>query len=224
MTADSCFEGASVTDMTQKRVTRALSVGVFALLVGPLVVPASSHAATPTAKPGEILDFPTCDGIPLDPHTKWGGKWTDNGKWVRWWPDLKLGSGIYWAGSGSTIEEARYTEKLGNVAAHIITSRAPKGTTRFQLRYWTGIWGEEEGPFHAKFFKKAPIRAQIPDAKFDTYYSLQIVALKGDCIAYATGVYAEEVWCSVKKKPVTIGFSRELGLPIVDYRCPKVKN
>jgi len=210
--------------MTQKRVFGALSVGVFALLVGPLVVPASSHAAAPTAKPGEILDFPTCDGIPLDPYTQSGGAWTDDGRYVSRWRNRKMMNGIYWGGGGSSEAEARWTESLGNVAVHIYTSRAPKGTTRFQLRYWTGSpqGDDRAGPFHATFFKKSPLRIRIP-AEYDTRYSFQVVALRRDCIAYTTSAQGGGVgWCSVEQQWVNAGVQR--GQPVRTLVCPTAKD
>jgi len=211
--------------MTQKRFIRAAAVLVLALSASPLAAMSPLNASAPTAEPGEILDFPTCDGRPLDPWSKWGGAWTDDGKYVAWWPDRGMtGRGIKAFGSGSSPEEARYTEKVGNVAVDILTSRAPKGTTRFQLRYWTGTtFVDEAGPFHAKFFKKSPLRVRIPNAQYDTYYKFQVVALKGNCIAYATTPNSAWVWCSVPLKWVTktgSGKTATYQTPV----CPKMKD
>ena len=179
--------------MTQKRFIRAAAVLVLDLSVSPLAVLSPLNASAPTAKPGEIVDLPSCDGKPMNPYTKGQDTWSNRGM-----ADL-----IGWGGVAKTPEEAAWNEKLGNVSVRVFTSRAPKGTTRFQLRYWTGEWGiDEAGPFHAKFFKKSPLRVQIPNAQYDTRYTFQVAALKGDCIAYATGALSifDGEWCPPKVK------------------------
>lgn len=185
----------------------------MALSVSLLASPSPLNATAPMAQPGEIVDLPSCDGKPMNPFSKGQDTWSNRG----------MAGLIGWAGVGSTREEAAWTEKLGNVVVRINTSRAPKGTTRFQLRYWTGKWGvDEAGPFHAKFFKKSPLRVQIPNAQYDTPYRFQVAALKGDCIAYATSVIQWDLdgaWCSVKKIYVKID-----GDNARTSRCPKIKD
>jgi len=197
--------------MTQKRFIRAAAVLVLALSVSPLAAMSPLNASAPTAKPGEIVDLPSCDGKPIDPQTKRQDTW----------PERKMVEVIGWRGVGRTPEESVWTEKLGNVVVRIYTSRAPKETTRFQLRYWTGTWGvDEAGPFHAKFFKKSPLRVQIPNAQYDTPYKFQVAALKGDCIAFATSAYQwmDGAWCSVKLK---LRYVEWLGTAVLS--CPKIK-
>jgi hypothetical protein len=113
-------------------------------------------------------------------------------------------------GWGDSPEESRFTEQLGNVIIKIHRSQAPKGTTRFQLRYFVGNYDKSgEGPYHAKFFKNESIRVRIPNAKLDTYYFFQVAALRGDCILYTGGIllfgagvgpYLSNLWCSVPYK------------------------
>lgn len=201
-----------VYQMTQKRFVGA--VFVLAMSASPLALASPSSALS--GNPGQILDLPSCDGQEIDPYEKRVKGWKDRGM---------MGDGIFPHGWGASPEESRFTETLGNVVVRIDTSRAPKGTTRFQLRYWTGTWGvDEAGPFHAKFFKKTPIRVRIPNAQYDTPYRFQVAALKGDCIAYATGAaqYGSGVWCSVKEKWEKI--EGPDGRPSRMLRCPKIKD
>lgn len=198
MTADSCFEGANVTSMTQKRVTRVLTAAVLALLVSALGVSSQSSASRPAVRPGEILDLPACEGIETD------------GREIGSDPTRRMMRSMNAFGWGDSPEESRFTEQLGNVIIKIHRSQAPKGTTRFQLRYFVGNYDKSgEGPYHAKFFKNESIRVRIPNAKLDTYYFFQVAALRGDCILYTGGIllfgvgvgpYLGNVWCSVPYK------------------------
>lgn len=111
--------------------------------------------------------------------------------------NLQMLNVIGWAGLGSTVAESRWTEKLGRVVVHIFPNRAPKGTTRFELRYWkerpdgTG----EEGPYHAKYFTSASTRFRVSDADYGVRFSFSVVALRGECLLYMTGVIGPAAWC-----------------------------
>jgi len=185
--------------MTQKRVTRALTAGVLAMLVSGLGVSSQSSASRPAVRPGEILDLPACEGLKTE------GVFVLSDKPRRM---MRTMSAFGWADSP---EESRFTEQLGNVIMKVNRAEAPRGTTRFQLRYFIGNWDKSgEGPYHAKFFKTESIRVRIPNAKFDTYYFFQVAALRGNCILYTSGIfmlggddvgpYNETLWCSVPRK------------------------